>query len=712
MTTIPTPDQTLPGGKIEFIAYHEPVLQAGDYTLTVSQVVETQKTSKIKRDNTFPVTHAFSVSGEQFTLDPTEILSVFPPMGSLGDYSNTFPHLVLKRSTLPWERKLFKDNTALVRPWLALLVFGENETLGVDTPILNTLMSAAKGWPGVSTLIQSKPRGDDRVNVIRVNQELLKILVPSIADLAYTAHVRQGTDDDGKPLGNEQAVIIANRLPRKGSLTTVHLVSLEKRFTTAGFHYDGAQTTDDVMLVSLYSWRFFCPDDEVYRITPSSLEKLKTRDNVPNTILDKLAPLSMQEVHSTKDFFDRVKDALGEPDATTYRNPILKYAAYKKESFKGLLLDINREPSTLRLAPKDNEELDRYLALGSTILPHAFRQGDILMSWYHGPLVPGIVSADISLPVQASDALLRYDPRVGMFDTSYAAAWELGRLLALRNKAFSIPLFNWKRAHAQQLKSGEASLFEHLPYQSGYTSDELVLPDTLQKAFDRLSLLYGVPFNYLVPDERLLPEESIRFFQLDPLWIKCLLDGAFSIGRVTNADHQCDCDIVIATPSIKLKTVSGFLLRSDVVSGWPALQVDGYKDLISHDHFVPEGESLTMRRMERLSSNVLLCLFDGLVQTVDIHLNAETLHFGLDPMTDDDTRYYKELRNNKGEEEADKKVEPVRWRQGAADRRIVDIDGLARDIVTVLDAQLENFTSAQFALEMVEGVEKVRYRMQ
>ena len=51
--------------------------------------------------------------------------------------------------------------------------------------------------------------------------------------------------------------------------------------------------------------------------------------------------------------------------------------------------------------------------------------------------------------------------------------------------------------------------------------------------FANLAMLEGVPFNYLVPDERMLPPESIRFFHVDQDWIDALIDGAFSIGRAT-----------------------------------------------------------------------------------------------------------------------------------------------------------------------------------
>ena len=64
------------------------------------------------------------------------------------------------------------------------------------------------------------------------------------------------------------------------------------------------------------------------------------------------------------------------------------------------------------------------------------------------------------------------------------------------------------------------------------------MPDSLTKWLGKLALLTGVPFNYLVPDERMLPLESIRFFYLDPNWVAALSDGAFSIGRNLTADKD------------------------------------------------------------------------------------------------------------------------------------------------------------------------------
>ena len=55
------------------------------------------------------------------------------------------------------------------------------------------------------------------------------------------------------------------------------------------------------------------------------------------------------------------------------------------------------------------------------------------------------------------------------------------------------------------------------------------MPAALADWLARLRLLYGVPFNYLVPDSRLLPQESVRFFYIDRNFTDRLVDGALSV---------------------------------------------------------------------------------------------------------------------------------------------------------------------------------------
>jgi hypothetical protein len=638
MTGAPANGPTASVGKVEFIQFHQPILPLGEYQITVTQEIQTTGDQKIQAHSYPAPTRSFLVMGERFEVKPEDIFAVFPPGGSLGDHSNVLPHVALNRSTLPWERTPWGAGVSGSgpAPWLVLLLFDQDEEPQTQVTTLGQIKARMDGrikFPGL-TLEPSQQDGD-KVMVIDVKKNLLQDIMPPATDLPFLAHVRQ--TKEGKPDERERAVIIGHRLPRRGALSTVHLVSIEGRYQSDHFDYQGAGDEDLIRLVSLKSWRFACAN----------------------------------ETHS----------------------------------FKGLLVNLNRTPGTLRLPRHASAEAEKRLAQGYTPLSHRMRQGEQTVSWYHGPLIPAENTVEPPLPARAADELARYDTATGLFDVSYAAAWELGRRLALQSKQFSVRLYNWKRAHAQCLKQDEQRLLHpHLPTSESEPEAE-PLPNEVAAWFRDLSLLRGAPFNYLVPDERMLPPESIRFFWLDTAWVDCLLDGAFSVGRVTGADHAQDRAHEVSPASRSHDRVSGFLVRSDVISGWPALLVDAYDDETT-------GNKLDLLRMDRLSENVLLCMFEGEAKVIEIHQQPEALHFGVDETTSAPPRYFKKLRDSRGVE-GNLTVASVPWHAEA--KRTIDILGFAQAIESNLDSdtrsnmRLPPMTSAQFALQMIEGVEKVSF---
>ncbi|KAI8195455.1 hypothetical protein K4K52_012355 [Colletotrichum sp. SAR 10_76] len=110
--------------------------------------------------------------------------------------------------------------------------------------------------------------------------------------------------------------------------------------------------------------------------------------------------------------------------------------------------------------------------------------------------------------------------------------------------------------------------------------------------------LDGVPAHYLITDPSHLPEESLRFFYIDPNWVEALLDGALSLGNHRGRDEdrvaikKAFNGHITSTPEHTDFTPQiptyGFFLRSDLVSMYPDLRVTtlpppedlppGYKD--------------------------------------------------------------------------------------------------------------------------------------
>jgi hypothetical protein len=761
--------------RLSFTDRHKPGLKPGDYRITVEQSIEAD--GKISPES-FSVTRQFSVAGPRFTLDPQEIQEMFPPPGSLGEHSNVLPHIILKRSTLPWERQATPDDSDA--PWLALLLFEEQE---IEAPLSLKLRDLGKAQsPKFPALPMEKgDHGDDQLTVIDVPKRLLKQIIPTTEALKYLAHIRQNQNKE------EVAVLIGNRLPKPGGLSIVHLVSLEHRYKGHEFNDQPAGPSDSIRLVSLKSWRFACinakhsfrgllthlnhkllfhfPD----RVTPALLQALH-HHQIPNEVrsafalstrplLDATVTVSeysqwriadigsryylvsnklnvfnqagkqvlklgispseqkLSEQTSIVDNFKKAKHQLHET-ATIEKQleadhwwiedgPNHYFLTEEKNSLS--VYDLDPEgSSTLRLPPlkgvngSASTVAERYFKRGCVPLPHGLRQGTQTISWYHGPLTPGRnKSKDIVLPIRSADQLVRYHKDDGMFDVSYAAAWELGRLLTLQKTRVAVDLFNWKRAHAHEehLQTAERFL-AHLPYEKAKT--DLELPQTVTRWFSDLALLHGVPFSYLVPDERLLPLESIRFFCLDRRWIECLLDGAFSVGRAMLMDHQRDQNHATSKAKNLVQNphemVTGLLLRSDVVTGWPGLLVDWYDE--------ENKETKLPLRMERLSKNVLLCLFAGQVTAVNIHQKPETLQFGFNRPDSSDSR------SDFSKDNRDKKV-PIDWKD--RDKRVVDISKLAVKLRDGTATQPNAVAkdpghSAAFALDMIEGVESVRFR--
>ncbi len=584
--------------EIIFFSKRQPYLADGKYTLDLTLDISSEKPVDKAFKKTYRKTYTFTLSGERSALKAADIQSVFPPAGSQGEHSDVLPHIILHRNTLPWERKA--DNDQLDVPWLALLLFDEKENPIPQVITLDEL------WKQGIYRQEPGEEGKDEITVIDVSESLLRRILPSADELACLAHVRAKD-------GLEAAVVVGNRLPMRGSTSTVHLVSMEGLYKDGGFNY-GKFKKDPVRLISLYSWHFSCEDPQ--------------------------------------------------------------------QNFKDLLTHLSFH--ALRLPNKGPADAEKYLAMGCTPLQHTLRKGDTTFSWYHGPLVPGGNTTPDertpSLPVLCADQLYLFNKDLQMFDVSYAAAWELGRLLALQNATFSAELFSWKRSRAQQLRQAEHQSLD-LPYDAPPASPDL--PATVTAWFDQFAKLEGIPFNYLAPDEQMLPQESIAFFFMDWLWLECFRDGALSIGRLSKPDCEWDSAHAAGLLPKLSRGITGFLLRSEVVAGWPGLLVEGYTN-------ETDQKALRLLRMDRLSKNILLCLFEGEVKVVDFQLKPETMHLSLESAV-------KEL----------KAIVP----EGGESKPIATIKRRADDNSVITIAQTNgSINSAQFAAAMIERVEKIRLK--
>lgn len=444
-------------------------------------------------------------------------------------------------------------------------------------------------------------------------------IAPCKEDLRWSAHVRSKilADDD---FSTFYSVVVANSLPTPGMGAVAHIVSLEglgDQLPATEGTYDTAPAWTTMRLVSLASWRFLVAPLEASfsamllglnsgvavstAVAAGSVELGDSQLRLPAGVLPDAAPPGAPVAP-----FDAGYSVLGGTDPQPqppawYRGPFL--------------------PSTLTPAPAD--------------------------SAWASPLLPATHAASLAVTVDATPTQ----------DLSYAAAWQLGRLLALADKNFATDQVSWKRdirlalntALGQQNRLGSGSRAAYAALVRAVIKDPeqiqsvlganlstdgaagtLAIPQSLVDWLGRLAQLQLVPFSYLAPDSRMTPVETLRFFSVDPRWVACLLDGAWSLGRQPAAGWGFDTayqpwqqlQAGTLVPSFAAGGIfwpaAGALLNSQVIPGyWPGIQFE-------------TAPAATIVREDMLGPSTLLLLFDRALTALTCKQPSEGIHFGFD----------------------------------------------------------------------------------
>ena len=390
-------------GLIKFFQACVPPLLPGDYTVAVDQTVEEAG------PKSFHTELEFSVAGPRFSLNPTDVYSVYPPANQSGEFGNTLPHIVLARRTLPWERNMEGGDPDEKNPcpWLALLVLSPSDFLPkaelpkIEARKVLELLGQGKGIKGPDLKesdLKQYESVNDLCNTIDIPRAVFSSIVPAKADLPYLAHVREvhTGNKETASLKTEGcfSVVLANRFPEtttegEASRNMAVLVSLEG-FQKYLHGETGTISEETVRLSVLAHWSFLCQGKNTFK---TLVENLKTG----------LLKLTPPEENTNKEGMDEVIKAF---------------------------------------------------QLGYTALNHHIRQGENTISWYRGPLVPLFYQKlDVYRYLPCADAALRYNYETGLLDATYAAAWQLGRLLALQNPHFAQSMYRCRNQERQKTKS-------------------------------------------------------------------------------------------------------------------------------------------------------------------------------------------------------------------------------------------------------------------
>lgn len=447
-------EQYLLNQQVSFIQHFLTGLDAGGYQLQVQQQVLDSQGQPVSGE-AYSSSYMFGVTADRFAISqPGNVVSsVFPADNASGEFANVLPHVVCSLQTFPWVRYPTNDlpyappspgtdTDADVPTWLWVMLLDQDDVaacakqglslnLGpVTRSVADLFPQAALPSTATSSLgnnysyfngalntlgLEPGQTLADAIQTIDVPLNLFWQIAPTIADLKQMAHGRvvslinqpttSNTAGPGEPNGSF-AVVFGNRLPANEKKTLAFLVSLEEleNFlpnTTgggapAGTQFDG---TLSLRLAVLKSWTFFTTGQ------PASF------------------------VHQLLTLNGRVIDdpALQPPPAAANTNLRLSYGG-------------------------SNSVVQGAFNMGYVPLNETLRTSGQTVSWYRGPLTPySIAQGWLGVPISSPDAALIFDPTTGMLDTSYAAAWTIGRMLALQDAAFSSALYNWKRGLEQQV---------------------------------------------------------------------------------------------------------------------------------------------------------------------------------------------------------------------------------------------------------------------
>ncbi|WP_171163735.1 hypothetical protein [Streptomyces sp. I05A-00742] len=636
---------------------------AGVYTVTATHELYDADGTRLDTAPPLPVSEqSYEIRPAQFVLDDGSVHARYPAAGSAGSYDTVLPHVTLTRAVLPWERELSGTRAPRAHaPWVALLVFRQDELPDDPAALGDTVTRTVSELvhpvePGVigPALPAASLLSDVRASkcqTIDVPAAVFQAVAPWQDEMYYLAHVRDVRRPVRRSDGEEitegrYAVVTANRFPRTAGRYAAHLVSLEG--------YEPLLVPSPptghraVRLVSLHAWSFQ-HDPEGSLDTGALLRGLvapsrpdpETGHQDPENLALRLTPPPPAGDEDAAQTYARRRLELGHvPVPYRTLSGELTYAWY-------------RGPATPVTAP---EVPGQAVEPGHTTADHALvyeaEHGlfdvSYAAAWTLGRTAaladPSFASemtrARRELANQAAEIRATAgDPVRSRTGTGPGATGGrgLGGLRELAGpvgtslaEAFAAPLAATDEpppaVPRRRARPGRATARAAL---TGGRAVELLSATAARSArsladwLDRLALLHGIPFSHLVPDERMLPAESLRMFRIDETWLAAVVAGAADLGLHTSADRELDPHLRTAVAARRTPgkvPAGGLLIRSALVRAWPDFPLAPSLD----------GAPVAVLRHDVIAEDTLLVLFDAVPDTVEILEPGQGIHFGID----------------------------------------------------------------------------------
>lgn len=505
-----------------FVLYSriEPPLQAGDYTFTATQELTASRRDGALASGDLPVspleTHV-RVRSPQYQLPPDQVLSTFPPAGSEGSYGSRLPQIVIRRRTLPWERSVGAGHED--QPWLALVVVAEGEAdLRLNQPIAECVTG------GVHL---DQPADAEKGNYLAIRESAVNRIFPTQEEVDLLAHAREvDIHDTELMMGDDDgflAVVIANRLPLpardpSGNEAPVKYLAclvnlcgqfeslLEKApeplpstflpiFSGVAATFDLATLDQVTMGTTTYTQKATVAAGEVLRgAGAEGIGRAEGATRIGRADVEmgaapyeaKAGWTTAAAARGTTDVYAEMAQGFTTQYVSGYlagqfvtldpelRFPVLlhwSFTSVGETTFRSLMegLDSGLLGTVDAGADATGRPPFEVVETGHVGLAHRTRRGDPVRSWYRGPLLPHppVEGPDGRLPLAHAADQIRVVVPDGREDISLAAAFEIGRLLALSRPSMIASLLRWRQLGYQTANlhgsfAGVAELFGQL----------------------------------------------------------------------------------------------------------------------------------------------------------------------------------------------------------------------------------------------------------
>lgn len=375
--------------KFRLADYYLPLLEAGDYTVNFKQTINSP-------DESYSVTKKFRVGLNTKILQDEAVFNVHPAPNELGDFSKELPYIVFNDPSYPWIKSISNDeeNNQPI-PWLALIIVSEDEIVEEKDVKHTQLKDESEKDKNVFFKYEendfSPCHATDNIHLITISKKTFKSIMPEKDERRWLVHGKQVelsyTEDVIAKKNGYFSVAIANRFPPPSKDPNKNI-------------------KNSVHLVAAYLY----DNNDILK-----------KNNEDATKFVKMISLYHWNIYS--EYVD--------PNKTTKPD----------KSFSTLTQNI--------AAGTVNEE--------HALREHFFRNGTKTYSWYYSPIrslnYKRVSSNEVTLNGEdrhTADGRLIYNTNYGIFDISYSAAFNLGRLVTLSHESEAQQIVSMRKQYKIQ----------------------------------------------------------------------------------------------------------------------------------------------------------------------------------------------------------------------------------------------------------------------